>query len=67
MENKSKKKPHTSATVKNRYNAKAYDKVILLVKKGYKDSIRQRAADKNISMNKYITDLVFADLGIEYK
>ena len=33
----------TSAAVKNRYNAKAYDRVGLVLPKGYKDTLKDHA------------------------
>ena len=44
----------TSATVKNRYNAKAYDRISLMVKSGNKDLIVSHAADNNESLNGFI-------------
>jgi predicted HicB family RNase H-like nuclease len=44
----------TSAAVKNRYAAKAYDQVRLLVKKGRKDVIKAHADKSGMSINAYI-------------
>lgn len=57
-----KRKTHTSAAVKNRYNAKAYDRIALVVKKGDKDRIKQRAAALGVSVNEYITKMIYSDL-----
>ena len=52
----------TSAAVKNRYNAKAYDRIALVVKKGKKERIKEKADEIGISINGYITALIDADL-----
>ncbi len=62
MDTTQQKKPHTSAEVKNRYNSKAYDRIGIVVKKGEKDIIKQRAASQGMSVNEYITGLIRADM-----
>lgn len=57
-------KSRTSAAVKNRYAAKVYDRVGLIVPKGRKADIEKRAADLGVSVNGYIGELVRADLGM---
>lgn len=52
----------TSAAAKNRYNAKTYDRITLLVPKGSKERITQAAREKGESVNSYITGLIRADL-----
>ena len=52
----------TSAAVKNRYNAKAYDRIALVVKKGKKEHIKEKADEMGISVNAYINALIEADL-----
>lgn len=52
----------TSAAVKNRYNAKAYDRIALVVKKGKKERIKEKADEMGISINAYINALIEADL-----
>lgn len=47
-------KTHTSAEVKNRYNAKAYDRIALSVPKGTKAEWQDRAAALELSLNAYI-------------
>lgn len=44
----------TSAAVKNRYNAKAYDNIRLITKKGTKDDIQAIAQAQGLSLNGYI-------------
>lgn len=51
-------KTHTSAEVKNRYNAKAYDRIALSVPKGTKAEWQDRAAALGISLNAYIRKCV---------
>ena len=41
----------TSAAAKNRYNAKAYDRITLLVPKGSKEQIAEAARAKGQSVN----------------
>lgn len=53
-----------TAEVKNRWNAKAYDRIMFVVKKedDLKSRIRQRADDLGMSVNAYLTSLVEHDL-----
>lgn len=45
----------TSSAVKNRYNAKAYDRINLTVKKGEKEKLKVHAAEyDNGSVNGFI-------------
>ena len=44
----------TSAAVKNRYAAKAYDRINLIVKKGQKQVIQEHAEKKGESVNGFI-------------
>lgn len=43
-----------STKAKNKYNAKAYDRIALQVKKGKRDIIREYAANKGESINGFI-------------
>ena len=52
----------TSSVVKNRYNAKAYDRFIVTVKKGKKEKIQAYAAALGKSLNGYIVDLIDKDM-----
>ena len=45
----------TSSTVKERYNAKAYDDLRLRLKKGEKEKVRDFAAARGESLNGLIT------------
>lgn len=44
----------TSAAVKNRYNAKAYDRIAVVVPKGQKEIIKAHAESKGESLNGFI-------------
>ena len=44
----------TSSTVKNRYNAKAYDRIEVVVPKGQKEVIKAHAAAMGESVNAFI-------------
>ena len=57
-------KPRTSAAVKNRYAAKAYDRVSLIVPKGRKTDIEEHAKNKGESVNSLINGLLRADMGL---
>lgn len=46
----------------NKYNAKAYDRIALQVKKGQRDIIRQHAESKGLSLNGYINKLISDDM-----
>ena len=39
---------------KNKYNAKTYDRISLIVPRGEKEKIRQAAAEQGISMCQYV-------------
>lgn len=55
-------KSRTSAAVKNRYAAKAYDRITLIVPKGRKEDIEAFAKEKGISINGYIGGLIRKDM-----
>lgn len=52
----------TSATVKNRWNAKAYDRINLTVPKGDKEVIKAYAEANGESVNGYINRLIAEDM-----
>lgn len=58
----SSKKTHTSAKVKNRYNAKSYDRIGIMVYKGEKEKIKQRADALGLSVNAYVNMLISKDM-----
>ena len=47
----------------NKYNAKAYDRIPVQVKKGMRDTIKAFANAKNMTVNEYIKSLIAADIG----
>lgn len=49
-------------TANNKYRAKAYDQVNLIIPKGTKETWKTYAAGKGKSLNAYITELVEADM-----
>lgn len=53
----------TSAASHNKYNAKAYDRVNLVVLKGQKEQIQKYAEEHGMSLNRYINSLIKADMG----
>lgn len=52
----------TSTRSKNKYNAKAYDRIALSVKKGQREIIKQYAESKGLSLNGYINNLIEEDM-----
>lgn len=53
-------KAHIKAS--NKYNAKAYDRLNIMVKKGQKEKIQERANSLGLSLNGYITQLIEKDM-----
>jgi len=47
----------------NKYNAKAYDRIALQVKKGKREEIKAHADTKGQTVNDYIKKLISADMG----
>lgn len=50
----------TSSAVKNRYNAKVYDRVILAIPKGLKAEWQAKAEENGESLTRYIMNAVEA-------
>jgi len=48
----------TSAAVKNRYNAKAYDRLSIIVPKGRKTDVEAAARDRGESVNGMVNELL---------
>ncbi len=48
----------TSAAVKNRYNAKTYDHINVLVKKGEKERYKKIAEEKGLSLSQLFVNAV---------
>lgn len=53
-------KPQTNATAK--YNAKAYDRLAIRVKKGELEKLKKHAESKGYSLNAYINKLIEKDM-----
>lgn len=53
-------KAHQKAS--NKYQAKAYDRINLLVKKGEREKIKEYAESKGLSLNAYVTGLIYKDM-----
>lgn len=54
----------TSSTVKNRYNAKAYDQLPIRIPKGMKKAVEAHAKSKGESVNGFVNNLIRADMGL---
>lgn len=52
----------TSAAVKNKWNANAYDRIAVVVPKGKKDEIKAHAESRGESVNAYIWRLIQEDM-----
>lgn len=48
----------TSSAVKNKYIAKAYDRINFVMEKGKKEEIKEKAAGEGISASKWINDAI---------
>jgi hypothetical protein len=55
----------TSTTVKDRYNAKAYDRIMLRVPKGQKEAIEAAAEAVGESVNEYTNKALRARMGLD--
>jgi uncharacterized protein (DUF1778 family) len=55
----------TSSAVKNRYNAKTYDRIELVVKKGEKDVIKAYAESNGETVNGFINRVISEAMGGE--
>ena len=52
----------TSAAAKNRYNRKAYDRIVISAPKGQKEIIKRYAESKGKSVNAFLLDLINAEI-----
>lgn len=59
------RKTKTSSAVKNRYNAKTYDRITIVIPKGDKERIREFAKNVAGSANEFILDAVYTRMGEE--
>lgn len=48
----------TSAAAKNRYSEKAYDRIVIVVKKGEKERLRSAAEAAGMSVSRYVVEAV---------
>lgn len=55
----------TSSTVKNRYNAKAYDRIELIVPKGQKATVTAAAQEAGESVNMFTQKALLARMGLK--
>ena len=55
----------TSAAVKNRYNAKAYDRVSLSIPKGDKEKLQSHAEQRGESLNRFIRRAIGTQLRLD--
>lgn len=53
----------TSTATKNKWNAKAYDQLRVVVYKGQREQIQAYAKSKGMSLNGYINKLIADDMG----
>ena len=53
-----------TAAVKNRYNAKAYDRIAIVVPKGLKRVIEAHAQEKGKSINGLVNTLLMKDMNL---
>lgn len=54
----------TSSTVKNRYNAKAYDRIQIVVPKGRKSTVEALASERGESVNGMVNGLLRGAAGL---
>ena len=54
-----------STAYKNRYNAKSYDALRIVVPKGRKQTVEQFAKGKGVSVNGLVNDLLIAAIGVK--
>ena len=59
--------PQSKAHIKASYkwNQKTYDKLNINVKKGERERIKAYAESKGLSLNAYVTGLIYKDMGVE--
>lgn len=49
---------------KNKFSKENYDRITILVPKGQKDVIKEKASELNVSVNEYINSLIRKDMNI---
>jgi len=55
----------TSSAVKNKYNAKAYDRITIVIKKTDMPRLKEYVESKGMTMSGYIKELISKDSGID--
>lgn len=55
------RRTHTSAEVKNRYNSRHYDRTVVNLPAGGADELRELAGELGLSVSAYIRSLVMRD------
>jgi len=55
----------TSSRVKDRYNAKSYDRIELRIPKGQKAAIQAHAQSKGESINGMVNRAILSDMGLD--
>ena len=61
-ETKQPRKNTTSCAVRNRWNAKHYDRINITIPKGYGDIFRDYCEEKNTTMNAVLTSIIKFEL-----
>lgn len=54
--------PNARTRASNKYNAKAYDRLNIVVGKGERERIKEYAAERGESLNAYVCRLIYADM-----
>lgn len=62
---RNKRSGKTSAASKNKYNAKAYDRIVIFLPKGEKDGVKAAADATGQSMNAYIKQAISERMEME--
>ena len=55
--------PKVNQKAVSKYNAKTYDRIEVKVFNGQKDTIKEYAQSKGMSLNAYINSLIASDMG----
>ena len=53
----------TTTKAKNKYNAKAYNRVTFVIRKSIMPAVKAHALSKATNMSQYIKSLISADMG----
>ena len=58
MKDNDNKKKFNQISYQNQYNKTKYDRIVLMVKKGKKDELKERAKKQGISLNSYLLQII---------